>query len=668
MWLTFALAICIGVVVLYAPGYLVGRAVSLERFASVAVAPAFSVVALVILGVILNVAHVRCDGWMLLLACAVLCLLIYGVCRGLRGLKGCDGRTHSAQSAFDSEWVLFALYVGVAVAVSLIVFVHAMGDPVSFSRNDDTTVHLSVVRGFLDSGTFSTLNVTKYLDLGESGGYYPAAWHVVTAVVASLAGNQVALATNAMIFAVCAFVLPIGVLYLLRQLFPDNKLALYAGSLFSVAFCGYPWGFIVFGQLLSNLLSFALIPGALGLLISGSNASRASKSGLAVAYACSMISIALAQPNGAFTLGIWSVAFAVSHLWGRADGQRSGKRVAAAAAVILCFVACATWVLLFIAPPLQGVVTSSWKSTLSIPKAIVAGLLFMFTNREGVQPFLTVLVLLGVAKTLKDRRLRWLSVSYITAFSFYVIDVATDGFVKQLLTGFWYTDYYRTGAMTALFAIPLAALGFAWFVKLGASLLGKMRLGRQGANCSHVVAMVLVVLLAVCQFAPVRFTFGETDVRPGLMKIHNEVSSRYSWEKGLTSEEDKFVKRVMSIAGRDCVVNVPSDGSCWSYGVEGLNALFRRSATAGPSGSEPYATVLRTELCDYVTSDEVREAVEKTGARYVMLLDEKSYNDRTVVKLRYKEEDWVGIESVTQDTPGFTLVLSEGDMRLYRIG
>lgn len=664
MWLTFALAICLGVVVLYVPGYLVGRAVSLERFASVAVAPAFSVAALVILGIVLNAAHVRCDGWMLLLACAALCLLVYGVCCGLCGLRGCDGRTYSSRNAVDSKWVLVALYVGVAAVVSLVVFVHAMGDPVSFSRNDDTTVHLSVVRGFLDSGTFSTLNVTKYLDLWESGGYYPAAWHVVTAVVASLVGNQVALATNAMVFVVCVFVLPVGVLYLLRQLFPDNKLALYAGSLFSVAFCGCPWGFVVFGQLLSNLLSFALIPGALGLLIGGLNVSGPSKSGFAVAYTCSMISVALSQPNGAFTLGIWSVAFAVSFLWGRhSDGRCSGKR----AAIILCLVACAAWVLLFIAPPLQGVVTYSWKPTLSIPKAIVAGLLFMFTNREGVQPFLTVLVLLGIAKTLKDRRLRWLSVSYITAFSFYVIDVATDGFVKQLLTGFWYTDYYRTGAMTALFAIPLAVLGFAWLVKLGTSLIGKTRLGRQGSCGSRAMAVVLVVLLAVCQFAPMRFAFGKTDVRPGLMKIHAEVSSRYSWEKGLTSEEDAFVKRVMSIAGRDCVVNVPSDGSCWSYGVEGLNTLFRRSATAGPSGSEPYATVLRTKLCDYAASDEVRDAVEETGARYVMLLDDKSCDDRTVVKLRYKEEDWVGIESIAQDTPGFTLVLSEGDMRLYQI-
>lgn len=36
--------------------------------------------------------------------------------------------------------------------------------------------------------------------------------------------------------------------------------------------------------------------------------------------------------------------------------------------------------------------------------------------------------------------------------------------------------------MAALFAIPLAALGFAWLVKLGASLLEKMHLGRQGGS------------------------------------------------------------------------------------------------------------------------------------------------------------------------------------------
>lgn len=273
----------------------------LDRFVSVAVAPAFSVFALVALGVVFFAVGITCSAWVLLLACVVLCLPVFAVCGGVRRAKG--GTACSSPSALGDVRLQVGLYVGVAVFVAALVFLHAMGDPASFSRNDDTTVHLSVVRGFLDSGTFSTLNVTKYLDLGESGGYYPAAWHVVTAVVASLVGNQVALATNAMILVVCVFVLPVGLLFLLRQLFPDNKLALYAGSLFSVAFCGYPWGFVVFGQLLSNLLSFALIPGALGLLISSLNASGPSKSGFAVAYACSMISVALAQPNGAFTLG-----------------------------------------------------------------------------------------------------------------------------------------------------------------------------------------------------------------------------------------------------------------------------------------------------------------------------------------------------------------------------
>ena len=665
MWLTFGFAVLIAVLVLYVPGYLAGRGLRLDRFVSVAVAPAFSVFALVVLGVAFFAVGITCSAWVLLLACVVLCLLVFAVCGSVRRAKG--GTACSNPSALGDVRLQVALYVGVAVFVAALVFLHAMGDPASFSRNDDTTVHLSVVRGFLDSGTYSTLNVTKYLDLGEAGGYYPAAWHVVAAVVASFVGNEVALATNAMILVTCTVVLPLGVLCLMRALFPDNKLVVCGGSLFSAAFCGFPWGFVVYGQLLSNLFSFAMIPATLGVLICG----LAGKGGLSkcawiAAYACSLVAVALAQPNGAFTLGVWSVLFAVSYLWGREAGaSRRGK----AAAVVLLLVACGAWVALFLAPPLQSVVTYSWKSTLSIPKAVVSGLLFMFTSREGVQPFLTLLVLLGVAKTLKDKRLRWLSVAYAVALVFYVIDVSTDGFVKQLLTGFWYTDYYRTGAMTALFAIPLAALGFAWLVELGSQLVGRVRPACANGRRPLVIAVVVVVAaLTACQFAPVHFAFGNTDVRPGLMKIHKEVSGRYSRNKGLTSEEDAFVKNVMSIAGHDCVINLPHDGSCWAYGVEGVNTYFRRAGTSGPAGLEEYTSLIRTRLCDYASSDEVRAAVEQAGAHYVMMLDDKSGDDRTVVNLRYKEEDWAGIESITPKTPGFSLVLSEGDMRLYRIG
>ena len=380
MWLTFGFAVLIAVLVLYVPGYLVGRGLRLDRFASVAVAPAFSVFALVALGVVFFAVGITCSAWVLLLACVVLCLLVFAVCGSVRRAKG--GTACSNPSALGDVRFQVALYVGVAVFVAVLVFLHAMGDPASFSRNDDTTVHLSVVRGFLDSGTYSTLNVTKYLDLGEAGGYYPAAWHVVTAVVASFVGNEVALATNAMILVTCTVVLPLGVLCLMRALFPDNKLVVCGGSLFSAAFCGFPWGFVVYGQLLSNLFSFAMIPAALGVLICGlAGKGCLSKCAWIAAYACSLVAVALAQPNGAFTLGVWSVLFAVSYLW---DRESSASRWGKATAVVLLLVACAAWVVLFLAPPLQSVVTYSWKSTLSIPKAVVSGLLFMFTSRACV--------------------------------------------------------------------------------------------------------------------------------------------------------------------------------------------------------------------------------------------------------------------------------------------
>ena len=54
-------------------------------------------------------------------------------------------------------------------------------------------------------------------------------------------------------------------------------------------------------------------------------------------------------------------------------------------------------------------------------------------------------------------------------------------------------------------------------------------------------------------------------------------------------------------------------------------------------------------------------------ARYVMLLGDPSGDNPTKLGLRYEEKNWVGIETIAEDTPGFKLILSEGDMRLYEI-
>ena len=69
---------------------------------------------------------------------------------------------------------------------------------------------------------------------------------------------------------------------------------------------------------------------------------------------------------------------------------------------------------------------------------------------------------------------------------------------------------------------------------------------------------------------------------------------------------------------------------------------------------------------------EVRDAAERAGIRYVLLLDQ-GYGENlvgdgaTVYTHGYEKKDWGGVTGVTDETPGFETILAEDDMRLYRI-
>lgn len=673
MWLLFAAACLASVAVLYAPGYFAGCAVRLGSFSALAVAPAFSVVLLTALGVVLQVAGVACPAWVLFLAALVISLVVYGASRFAFAQHGAPG-SDVTFGLGAIPWKLVSLYVGASLLISCVVFLHAMGSPYAFCRLDDSAAHYTLIRSFLDTGFYSMLSANGYATLGGTGGYYPAVWHGAAAIVASLFGNSVALASNAMTLVVCAVVLPVGLLFMLRQLFPQRNQATIVtpGAIVAVAFCAFPWGFVVRGQLLPNLLSFALIPGAMGLLAAMVQQCRGRgfRAPLALSFVVCVVAVAIAQPNGAFTLGIWAVAFGIGVLlcpMGEASRTRPGtKRIALAAALLVG--ACLVWVVLYFAPPLQSVVSYTWKAFLPPVQAILSGGTFMFSERTGIQPFLTLLVIVGLVRTCKDRQYLWLTAAFLFAFASWFIGVTTEGALKHLLTGFWYTDYYRTGAMAALFAIPLAAMGFAWlFEGLKAQL--EKRLGGCGATraASISVAALLALMLAV-QFFPLYTKVGDSDIRAGLMAVHKQVKQRYSWEKYFTGEEDAFVKKCMEAIPEGAVVaNFPNDGSCYAYGIEGLNTFFRRSSPDAYVGSKETGRLIRTALSSVSTSQTVRNAVRESGVQYVLLLDCGSGEGRTVSKLRYEDADWEGIETINDETPGFTPVLSEGDMRLYRV-
>lgn len=337
MWLMLALAVVVCVAVLYVPGYLFARSLSVARFASVAIAPMISIFFLAVLGIVLFEVGVTCSGPVLLAIAVAIGAIALLVSKGIAQAKAPNAsRELIAIDDVKGAWKAAALYVAVAFAVVFVVFLLAIDGPESFSRNDDTTVHLAIVRGFLDTGTFSTLHASSYLDQGVTSSFYPSAWHVVTAVVASFFGNAVTLAANASIIALTAVVFPLGMCLLFLKLFGEGKRVVWAGSLFVVAFCGFPWGFVVYGQLLSNMVSFMLIPLAFVALVGAIEAKGLSgKVRLAFLVAMGLGSMAFSQPNGVFTFGIWAVLYCMSLLLHSSNGRSCSvsKRVTATAAL-----------------------------------------------------------------------------------------------------------------------------------------------------------------------------------------------------------------------------------------------------------------------------------------------------------------------------------------------
>ena len=113
------------------------------------------------------------------------------------------------------------------------------------------------------------------------------------------------------------------------------------------------------------------------------------------------------------------------------------------------------------------------------------------------------------------------------------------------------------------------------------------------------------------------------------------------------------------------MINDPHDGSVYAYGIKNINTYYRKFFF--PKDNE-VSDLIRTRLANISFDNKVKEAVKSVDAKYVLVLD-NSFDGKSGIKYFnwYKREEWKGIHNITEDTPGFELVLIEGNMRLYRI-
>lgn len=682
MWGLLYASAFVAALFLYVPGYLLLRALRVARLVSVICAPLVTISVYGVVSIVYAKAGIFCS-WPtlclpLLAVCAVLCVVGCVLGRNRREVLcfSLDRR------AVRRDWLCLSIYIVLGVIVARFLFVGNLESPYSYVQDFDNVHHLGVTFGYVESGNWSPFNATSYATTESAAinplpdsSFYPAAWNWLAALLVSSLHVPVPLAENAVNFMLISVVLPSNVFLLMRRIFYKTPGIVPFGSVLALGFSAFPWGFLVFGPLYPNMLAFCMLPSVTFCFMSlfsddGGGRFRVASTAL---FCVGLVCLVFSQPNAVFTMGVFLVPFCVYRVALAVDGlslshsQRIRMKVGLCA---LCLVLIAViWFLFYSAPFMQGVVTHSWPAFASKSQALVDVLTLAF-REQGTQFVLALLIIVGVLYTLKDRRYLWLSCSYAMICIMYIVDVTSDAPIKYILTGFWYTDSCRVSASAAIFAIPLAAIGL-WVASKGLKI-AMLRVSDMGEkSVARIAPCVAASLFLVANLYPSFMIAGFASVNTALGAMSSTLTSKNSMQHPHVYDlaEMSFVQEVQSrIPEGSLIINVPDDGSVFAYGTQSLNTYYRYLREYGEENETKQSRIIRNGLYRIASDERVRDAVERIGAEYVLVLDQGESKEERPRLFTYENgKNWRGIELIRDDTPGFELLFARGDMRLYRI-
>ena len=697
--LAVPVALVTALALLFVPGYLVCRALRLPRTWALSVAPlaSWGLIALVCevyarVGVFASLASVLLPllgVGVLLCGVSVAPLLRRGAARtGGHATRPPTLRERMAAAelplpSLPPVALLVALAVGL-LCVSVI-FVHGIGGLWSYYPGEDNHTHFGMVRALLESGRMTSFNATPYLleqdlalDPWGSTPFYPVAWATVSALVAQVIGANVIVATNVVALVSVGIVYPLAATALVATVFPERRHATLLAAFAALLSASYPWLMLTFGLLAPNISANAIVPLEIAafVLCAGDLLRGGQRVAPGLLFVLGGVSLGLLQPNGIFSCAVMLLPFCVARLWAWRHPRLGGGRVPnVVACVALVALFCALWTFLYRHPAFKTVVTfGDWPPFADLPKTFYNLLSLSYLGGWAIapwQPVLAALLYLGVVRTFVERRGIWLVFSYLGTLVLVFAANYLDGGLRHLIAGFWYVDVYRLAATSAICGSPLAAWGLAWIVE-GAERLLHMD------ERTHPALRVLPGLV-ICGVVGL-LNFGGAYRLPALIPTPGDEPAptafaniahrmRTSYDDGIvyTPEERAFVERVKATVPADALIaNDPYDGSITAYSVDDLRVYERYSTGYGDAGESHDSAVIRERLAQVATDPEVAETVRRLGIRYVIKLYENPdssswfwyWNDLPL---------FGGVNDITDETPGFTVVLADGPYRLYEI-
>ena len=672
MWVNFFICFILALAMLYLPGVLLSsfaRGSGVLRFAF---APLVSVVLYEFVAIVYQKLSIRADFFSIFAPAFILSALVFVVAvllRKHRGERGCRGFA-------GYSWRFAVAYIVVGFGVGMLYFVKGLDGTDTFMQAWDNAFHLNVIRYFLDSGNYSALCVTNYIDVSPAPGasYYPAAWHLLCAAIADLTGSTIPATVSAVNFAFSSVVFSAGMYCFIERVFGTNRLVVCSGVLISSAFVSFPWSFLTYGPLFPNLASMSMLPAALAVIM-GVFAHESEIGQRLFAVAGSMVAVlafGFTQPNSVFTAIVLLTPYVFVEF--RRIAESKGLRIANIRKGV--YYACCTgvfillWVVFYALPPLHAPYTVHWPSFASYAQSL-ANVLTLAYVRPQASLLLALFVVVGVVGSIKNAESRWLSVSYVIACIMLIIGESSDGFLKTFLTGLWYTDQYRVAAMAGIAATPLACVGAARVIELAKAAYPRVLRIFDWKDRRRQFGIVASTVLFVCLFGPSFSVPGVARFDTAFGGFKEDVESLYSATAPniLDSSEREFVEDVAKVVEADqgLVINQAFDGSVFAYGLYDLDVYYRSFGDAWNSGETKDSKNIRLRLDEISWNVEVKDSAQSVGAKYLMMLDYGKGETGEGCLQYYVKNDWVGLNAVNDDTPGFEVVLARDDMRLYKL-
>lgn len=557
-------------------------------------------------------------------------------------------------------WAGWAL--GLAIGAVLIGrrLLQVIGTPENFAQRFDNVFHLNAIRYVLESGNASSLTLGSMTGAQGAGAIYPSAWHSIAALIAQISGADVVVAENVFNVVIGAVIWPAGLIYLVYQIVGPRPLALAIAGSLSAGFAAFPISIMDFGPLYPNILSYALLPAALAIVIGLCRLSYEPAPDLPSLWmflAVAIPGLALSQTNGllslvAFSLplGIWVAARELLRI--RSSPDRRSRSAALTALTIF-------GLLMF------GII---WKFLRPVedydgwaPFTTQAGAIGEAVTNAPIGRAVTwaasILALIGIQRVVRNSSQFWVFLCWLVPVILYVTTASTPkGPLRMLLTGGWYQDSYRLAALLPIFGGVLATIGslYLWDIMKAPSAAAFKRLGRLRGIHGHPkltlavpAGVVLLAVVAASQFG----TMGP---------ITQEAAKAYVMDSKapiVDSDELAVIRRLPSTVPADAVIAVnPWNGGSLAYALAGRKVTSYHMFSAEDADQR----LIENGLGNALSGSAACKAAERQNVRYILDFG------TTFLTNAAAAENFPGVVDV-KPSASVEIVDSEGHARLLRV-